>query len=131
MLQDLSFIMQLRYDKVHSANLEHVSEWHIFQNGTQHQSETCFRMAHVSEQRATHTLARHVNCVLAYTTYIQLKGTNSRQKTWDLPCLLHLLFWFHVSNYHNFWNNERWKSCIKYFSIMKLFHLQKPLSKWR
>ena len=22
---------------------------------------------------------------------------------WDLPCLLHLLFWFHVSNYRNFW----------------------------
>ena len=46
---------------------------------------------------------------------------------WDLPCLQHLLFWFHVSNYRNFWNNERWKSCIKYFRIMKLFHLQKPL----
>ena len=44
---------------------------------------------------------------------------------------LHLLFWFHVSNYCNFWNNERWKSCFKYFSVMKLFHLQKPLSKWR
>ena len=55
-----------------------------------------------------------------------LKGTNGRQKTWDLPCLLHLLFWFHMSNNRNFWNNERWKSCIKYFSIMKLFHLQKP-----
>ena len=41
------------------------------------------------------------------------------------------LFWFHVSKYRNFWNNERWKSCIKYISIMKLFHLQKPLSKWR
>ena len=62
----------------------------------------------------------------------EFKGTNGRQKTlWDLPCLLHLLFWFHVSNYHNFWNNERWKSCIKYFSIIKLFRLQKPLSKWR
>ena len=47
---------------------------------------------------------------------------------WDLPCLLHLLFWFHVSNYHNFWNNKRWKSYTKSFSIMKLFHLQKPLS---
>ena len=31
----------------------------------------------------------------------------------------------------DFWNNERWKSCIKSFSIMKLFHFQKPLSKWR
>ena len=57
--------------------------------------------------------------------------TWSPKDIWDLPCLLHLLFWFHVSNYRNFWNNERWKSCIKYFSIMKLFHLQKPLSKWR
>ena len=50
---------------------------------------------------------------------------------WDLPCLLHLLFWFHVSNCRNFWKNERWKSYIKYLSIMKLFHLQKPRSKWR
>ena len=54
----------------------------------------------------------------------------SPKDIWDLPCLLHLLFWFHVSNYRNFWNNKRWKSCITYFSIMKLFHLQKPLSKW-
>ena len=61
-----------------------------------------------------------------------LKGTNGLQKTYEIfPCLLHILFWFHVSNYGNFWNNERWKSCFKYFSIMKLFHLQKPLSKWR
>ena len=55
----------------------------------------------------------------------------SPKDMWDLPCLLYLLFWFHVSNYRNVWNNERWKSCIKYLSIMKLFHLQKPLSKWR
>ena len=53
------------------------------------------------------------------------------KRLWDLPCLLHLLFWFHVSNYRNFWNNERRKSCIEYFNIMKSFHLQKTLSKWR
>ena len=58
------------------------------------------------------------------------KGTNGRQKTCEIfHVLLHLLFWFHVSNY--FLNNERWKACFKSFSIMKLFHLQKPLSKWR
>ena len=63
---------------------------------------------------------------------MHFKGTKwSPKDMWDLPCLLHLFFWFHVSNYRNFWNNERWKSCIKSFSIMKLFHLQKPLSKWR
>ena len=28
-------------------------EWYIFQNGTQCQSETCFRMAHISERHAT------------------------------------------------------------------------------
>ena len=36
------------------------------------------------------------------------KGTIERspKDIWDLPCFLHLLFWFHVSNYRNFWNNE-------------------------
>ena len=44
----------------------------------------------------------------------KVKGTNGRQKTlWGFPCLLHLLFWFHESNYRNFWNNERWKPWIK------------------
>ena len=37
---------------LHGANLKHVSEMHIFQNGTPCQSETCFRMAHFSERHA-------------------------------------------------------------------------------
>ena len=29
---------------------------------------------------------------------------------------------FYVSEYRNFWNNESWKSYVKYFSIL-LFHM--------
>ena len=35
-------------------------EMHIFQNGTPWQSETCFRMAHISEWHATRTSLRGV-----------------------------------------------------------------------
>ena len=60
-----------------------------------------------------------------YVKYCDLRvRTVAKRHIWDLSCLLQLLFWFHVSNYRCFWNNERWKSCIRYFSIMKLFHLQ-------
>ena len=39
------------------------------------------------------------------------KGTKCPPKDmWDLPCLLQLLNWLHVSDYRNIWNNERWKS---------------------
>ena len=41
------------WQSLHRANLKNVSEKHIFQNGTPCQSETCFRMAQVSEQHAT------------------------------------------------------------------------------
>ena len=41
------------WQSLHGANLKHVLEMHIFQNGTPCQSETCFRMAHVSERHAT------------------------------------------------------------------------------
>ena len=61
-----------------------------------------------------------------------IKGTNGRQKIYEIfhvYCIF--LSGFKVSKYCKFWNNERWKSCFKYFSIMKLFHLQKPLLKWR
>ena len=51
----------------------------------------------------------HIWCILFL--YITLLRVRTVAK-WDLPCSLHLLFWFHVSNYRNFWNNERWKSCI-------------------
>ena len=33
------------WQSLHDANLKHVSEWYIFQNGTQCQSGTCFRLA--------------------------------------------------------------------------------------
>ena len=41
---------------LHGTNLKHVSEMHIFLNGTSCQSETCFRMAHVSKRHATSVL---------------------------------------------------------------------------
>ena len=34
----------------------------------------------------------------------------SLKDMWDLPCLLHILTWLYISEYRNFWNNERWKS---------------------
>ena len=37
----------------HHTNLKNVSGWHVFQNGTPCQSETCFRLAHVSERHTT------------------------------------------------------------------------------
>ena len=43
--------MRLRYDQVYSVNFKHVSEIHIFQNGTPCQSKTCFRLTHVLERR--------------------------------------------------------------------------------
>ena len=61
-----------------------------------------------------------------------LKATNGRQKTYEIfhvYCIFYSGFMCQTTVI--FWNNERWKSYIKYFSIMKLFHLQKPLSKWR
>ena len=61
-----------------------------------------------------------------------VKGTNGRQKTYEIfhvYCIFYSGFMCQTTVI--FWNNERWKSGIKYFSIMKLFHLQKPLSKWR
>ena len=54
---------------LHGAYLKHVSDMHIFQNGTPCQSETCFRMAHVSERHATHaTNVQHMPCVLRPVT---------------------------------------------------------------
>ena len=42
---------------------------------------------------------------------VQFKGMNCPQKDmWDVICLLHLLTWLNVSDYHYFWNNERSKS---------------------
>ena len=42
------------WQSLHDANLKHGLEMPFFQNGTQCQSETCFRMAHVSERHATY-----------------------------------------------------------------------------
>ena len=40
-----------------------------------------------------------------------LKGTSCSPKdTWDLPYLLQLLTWLHVSDHRNFWNDEKLKS---------------------
>ena len=41
------------WQSLNSANRKNASKWQHFQNGRQCQSETCFRMAHVSERHAT------------------------------------------------------------------------------
>ena len=39
------------------------------------------------------------------------KATISFREDWlGLPCLVQLLTWLHVSDYHKIWNNERWES---------------------
>ena len=35
--------------------------------------------------------------------------TVSKKDMWDRPCLVHLQTWSEMSDYRNFWNNERWK----------------------
>ena len=54
----VTYLPALIWQSLHSANLKHVSKWQIFQNGTPCQSETCFRMAHVSERHAIRTIGR-------------------------------------------------------------------------
>ena len=45
----------------HRAKLKHISEWHMFHNGTQCQAETYFRMAQVSERHVTRTFTtKHI-----------------------------------------------------------------------
>ena len=46
--------------------------------------------------RATHENLRWKCC---YNCSPTLRVRTVAKGTWDLPCLLHLLFWFHVSNY--------------------------------
>ena len=60
------------WQSLHSANLNHVSEMHIFLNGTPCQSETCLRMAHVSDWQATRGwgqsfLGTHTPCGISST----------------------------------------------------------------
>ena len=38
--------------------------------------------------------------------YMSFKATDGVLCWSDLPCLVTLLTWLHVSDYHNFWNSE-------------------------
>ena len=40
-------------------------------------------------------------------SFLPVKGTNGRQKTYEVSHVYSIL-----SNYRNFWNNERWKSVL-------------------
>ena len=74
-----------RHTVPHSANLKHVSGWHIFQNGTQCQSETCFRMAHFQNgtqmplahfRHATHFCLYRLIVQFSCIVYIGLQFTS-------------------------------------------------------
>ena len=73
---------------LHGAYLKHVSELHIFYNGTPCQSETCFRMAHVSERHATHVWVgpTHIQSIISDTTgavkYYEL--ASNQGALWDI-----------------------------------------------
>ena len=56
-IQWVILLTALDKTKFARCHLKNVSEMHIFQNGTLCQSVACFRMAHVSERHATHTLS--------------------------------------------------------------------------
>ena len=59
--------------------------------------------------------------------FMFFKGTNCLKKDmWDHPCLIQLWTWFEVSDYRDFWNNERWKLYAKYSKHHYLFHMQNP-----
>ena len=40
---------------------------------------------------------------------------------WDLPCLLNLLFWFHMSKHRNFWSNEKWSLVLSTLASWNCF----------
>ena len=68
---------------LHDANLKHVSEMHIFQNSTPCQSETCFRMAHVSERHAAYALIAVNEPIMRMVYYIAIGGGLQLEKTWQ------------------------------------------------
>ena len=62
---------------------------------------------------------------------VKLKGMNCYQKDmWDLTCLLQLLTWLHMSDYHNFRNDESLSLLLRSAASFNCF-TEKPLSKWR
>ena len=58
-------------------------------------------------------------CTLLESEYLRVRTV--AKDIWDLPCLQHLLFWFHVSNYRNFRNNERWKYVLNTLASWNCF----------
>ena len=61
-----------------------------------------------------------------------INGMNGRQKTFEISHVYSVFYsGFTCQTTVIFGISWKMEVCIKYFSIMKLFHVQKPLSKWR
>ena len=59
-----------------------------------------------------------------WLNYYLVKGTICLQKEMgDCSCLMQLWTWFQVSDYHNFWNNKRWKPYDIYSKHHYLFYM--------
>ena len=103
---------------LHNTNLKHVSKWHIFQNGTQCQSKTCFKMAHVSEQHTTHAqLMAGSNWSHCQLEIVQSLVYLSWGETWARCLFPHMCksrFSFSVCNIavQSQFQSRRWKSTL-------------------
>ena len=82
--------------------------------------ESSLYMKSVSIPLILSTLCRWVSAPSSF-----IKGTNCLEKDmWDRPCLIQLETWLDVSDWPNFWKNERWKPDDKYSKHYYLFHTQ-------
>ena len=73
-------------------------------------------------------------CIIIIHRFIDqwnMKGTNVRQKTYEIFHVYSIFYSGFMCQTTVIFGITKDGSRIKYFSIMKLFHLQKPLSKWR
>ena len=74
----------------------------------------------------------HFLLVCLFLNRMYLKGTNGRQKTYEIfhvYCIFYSGFMCQTTVI--FGITKDGSLVLNYISIMKLFHLQKPLSKWR
>ena len=73
------------WQSLHSVNLKHVSEWHIYQDGTQCQSETCFKVA-----RNSHKFSTNFPQATRFLLHIYQNGTQCESETcFKVACSSH------------------------------------------
>ena len=102
------------WQTLHGADLKHVSQMHIFQNGTPCQSETCFGMARFRMARniciACTRALHNILIILLQVSYIMLYKIHNtypslhsliKRKNYSIcyvPCHKHILYYSHNNN---------------------------------